>query len=163
MIYNFNTLDESAATAAFVIYAVYRSRDIKKFKITPDMWAMIERACKSVSKRTDDLGEFIEKLKPKLMCASIKPKWAKTTPDGMITLHRLKSGELVEMQQNERRQFLTDLLREADNKAVLETIYKKTAYVILLVRDRLERERPYELQTAGIEFIDEVDEVVENV
>lgn len=32
MIYNFDTSDENAATAAFLVYAVYRSRDTKRFK-----------------------------------------------------------------------------------------------------------------------------------
>lgn len=151
MIYNFDTSSEDAAIGAFLVYAVYRSRDIKRFKITPGMWDTIERAVKSVAKRADDLGEFIEKLKPKLACASIKPKWAKTIPDGMITLLQGPGGELMEIGANqERRQFMTDVLESADSRAVLDVLYKKAAYVVLLVRDRLEREKPYETQFADV-------------
>lgn len=147
MIYNFDTSDENAATAAFLVYAVYRSRDTKRFKVTPEMWNTIERAVKSVAKRAEDLAEFIEKLKPKLACASIKPKWARTVPDGMVTMIKGPGGELMEIgQDQEKRQFLTDVLESADDCAVLDVLYRKAAYVVLLVRDRIEREKPYEAQ-----------------
>lgn len=160
MIYNFDTSDENAATGAFLVYAVYRSRDMKRFKVTPGMWDTIERAVKSVAKRAEDLGEFIEKLKPKLACASIKPRWAKTMPDGLVTMMKGPGGSLYEIgrEETERRQFLTDVLESADHRAVLDVLYKKTAYVVLLVRDRLEREKPYEAQ---FEIDDEVEEIQE--
>jgi len=150
MIYNFDTSDENAATAAFLVYAVYRSRDMKRFKVTPEMWNTIERAVKSVAKRAEDMGEFIEKLKPKLACASIKPKWAKTVPDGsdffrMVTMMQNERGELMEI-GSEKRQFMTDVLESANDRAVLDVLYRKAAYVVLLVRDRIEREKPYEAQ-----------------
>ena len=147
MIYNFDTSDENAATAAFLVYAVYRSRDMKRFKVTPSMWDTIERAVKSVAKRAEDMAEFIEKLKPKLACSSIKPKWAKTIPDGMISMIQGPDGELMEIgQEQEKRQFMTDLIEDADDKAVLDVLYRKAALVVLLVRDRIEREKPYEAQ-----------------
>lgn len=155
MIYNFDTSDDNAATAAFLVYAVYRSRDVKRFKVTPEMWSTIERAVKSVAKRAEDLGEFIEKLKPKLACASIKPKWAKTMPDGMVTMMQGPGGELMEIGGGgEKRQFLTGVLEAADHRLTLDVLYKKAAYVVLLVRDRIERERPYEAQLETEEAID---------
>lgn len=157
MIYNFDTSDESAAVGAFLVYVVYRSRDMKRFKITPEMWNTIERGVKSVAKRADDLGEFIEKLKPKLSCASIKPKWAKTTPDGMVTMMRGPGGSLYEIADDSKRQFLTDVLDGADDRAVLDALYKKAAYVVLLVRDRLEREKPYEAQISTMDTEDLID------
>jgi len=155
MIYNFDTSDENAATAAFLVYAVYRSRDMKRFKITPEMWNTIERAVKSVAKRAEDLAEFIEKLKPKLACASIKPKWAKTVPDGLVTMIQGPGGELMEIgHDQEKRQFMTDVIEAADHRAVLDMLYRKAAYVVLLVRDRLEREKPYEAQFEDVTFED---------
>ena len=74
MYYNFDTSDENAAVAALLVYATYRSRDLKRFKVNPEMWSTIERAVKSVAKRAPDLGEFLERLKPKLSCSSIKPR-----------------------------------------------------------------------------------------
>lgn len=144
MHYNFDTGDREQAVASLLVYAVYRSRDKKRFKISLDMWGQIERACKGVAKRAGDLGEFIEKLKPKLMCPTVQPHWAKTIPDGMVTMKLLEDGSVVELQDQGRRQFLTDVLQEVDHKAVLDILYRKTAIVVLLVRDRLEREKPYE-------------------
>jgi len=155
MYYNFDTSDHNAAVAALLVYAIYRSRDVKRFKVTPEMWNTIERAVKSVAKRAEDLGEFIEKLKPKLACASIKPKWAKTLPDDVITMKvDPATGELIQVQDQGRRQFLTDVLEQVDHRVVLDILYKKAALVILLVRDRLEREKPIE---ARFEAEDEAD------
>jgi len=154
VIYNFDTSSENSAVAAFLVYAVYRSRDMRRFKVTPGMWDTIERAVKSVAKRADDLPEFIEKLKPKLACASIKPKWARTIPDGMVTMMQNERGELIQVgQENEKRQFMTDVLESADDRAVLDVLYKKAAYVVLLVRDRIEREKPYEAQFENFENV----------
>lgn len=144
MYYNFDTDDETAATAALLVYAVYRSRDPKRFKVSPDMWGMIERAVKSVAKRAADLGEFIERLKPKLMCPTIQPRWAKTIPDGMVSMKMMPDGTIAQVQDRGRRQFLTDVLQEIDQREVLDVLYRKASLVVLLVRDRLEREKPIE-------------------
>lgn len=144
MYYNFDTDSTEAAVAALLVYAIYRSRDTKRFKITPDMWSTIERACKSASKRAMDLGDFIEKLKPKLHCPTIHPRWAKTIPDGLISMKMLEDGSVVQVQDQGRRQFLTDVLQEVDHRQVLDYLYRKTALVMLLVRDRLEREKSIE-------------------
>lgn len=144
MYYNFDTDDHTAATAALLVYAIYRSRDAKRFKVTPDMWGMIERAAKSASKRARDLGDFIEKLKPKLHCPTIHPRWAKTLPDGLISMKMMPDGTVAQVQDKGRRQFLTDVLQEVDPREVLDYLYRKTALVVLLVRDRLEREKPIE-------------------
>ena len=144
MYYNFDTDDENAATAALLVYSIYRSRDVKRFKVTPDMWGMIERAAKGAAKRAGDLGDFIEKLKPKLYCSSIHPRWANTRPEGVISMKMMPDGSLAEVQDHARRQFLTDVLQEVNHREVLDFLYRKTALVILLVRDRLEREKSIE-------------------
>lgn len=144
MYYNFDTEASEHAVAALLVYAVYRSRDVKRFKITPDMWGQIERATKGAAKRAGDLGDFIEKLKPKLHCATIQPRWANTIPDGLKTVQMMPDGSIIEVADKGRRQFLTNVLQEINHREVLNILYKKTALVILLVRDRLEREKPME-------------------
>ena len=47
MIYNFDTHQDSAAIAALCVYAIYRSRDKRKFKVSPEMWGQIDRFSKS--------------------------------------------------------------------------------------------------------------------
>lgn len=56
-----------------------------------------------------------------------------------------QTGELRQVKQ-EKREFLTGIIAEADDRSVLELAYKQTAYIVLLVRDRLEREKPYEAE-----------------
>jgi hypothetical protein len=69
-----------------------------------------------------------------------------------------RTGELMQISRKNRREFLTGVIAEADHKAVLDLAYKQTAYVVLLVRDRLEREKPYEAQfVIEEEYQEEVD------
>src|SRR5690606_30278895 len=147
MLYGFDTDDQNAATAALCLYAIYRSRNPKRLKVTPDFWGVIERAVRSTAKRATTIPVWIEKLKPKLGCETISPRWAATDAGGLITmLPDPRTGELMQIGGKPKREVLTSVIAEADNKAVLEVAYKQAAYVVLLVRDRLEREKPYEAQ-----------------
>lgn len=160
MYYGFETNDENAALGALLVYGIYRSRDIKRFKVTPDMWGIIERAVKSSAKRALDLHDFIEKLKPRLMCSTLKPKWMATDEEALLSPVTMavnrETGEIIQKQDKGRRQFWVEILEQIDHQAVLDILYKKTSWVIALVRDRLERERPLEI--SGIIKEDEEDE-----
>lgn len=146
MIYGFDTSNEHAALGALLTFGIYRSRDSKRFKVTPDMWGIIERGVKSSAKRAEDLTDFIEKLKPKLMCGTVNPRYMKTDLDLVTMFVDRGTGEVWQKNDEGKRQFWTRILEEADDQAVLETLYKKTSLIIALVRDRLEREKPIELQ-----------------
>ena len=160
MYYGFETNDENAALGALLVYGIYRSRDIKRFKVTPDMWGIIERAVKSSAKRALDLHDFIEKLKPRLMCSTLKPKWMETDEEALLRpiamVMNRETGEIIQKQDKGRRQFWVEILEQIDHQAVLDILYKKTSWVIALVRDRLERERP--LEVSGIIIEDEGEE-----
>lgn len=160
MYYGFNTGDENAALGALLVYGIYRSRDVKRFKVTPDMWGIIERAVKSTAKRALDLHDFIERLKPRLMCSTLKPKWMATDEEALLSPVAMavnrETGEIIQKQDKGRRQFWVEILEEVDHQAVLDILYRKTSWVIALVRDRLERERP--LEVSGIIKEDEEDE-----
>jgi len=158
--YGFETNDENAALGALLVYGIYRSRDIKRFKVTPDMWGIIERAVKSSAKRALDLHDFIEKLKPRLMCSTLKPKWMETDEEALLRpiamVMNRETGEIIQKQDKGRRQFWVEILEQIDHQEVLDILYKKTSWVIALVRDRLERERP--LEVSGIIIEDEGEE-----
>jgi hypothetical protein len=144
--YGFDTKTEDAGIAALLVYGVYRSRDMKRFKITPDMWGIIERAAKSSAKRALDLHDFIEKLKPKLSCSSLKPRWMKTESKYLMTMVENADGSFSQIADQGRRKFWVEILEEIDHEPVLAILRDKTAWVIALVRDRLERERPLEVE-----------------
>lgn len=149
MIYGFDTDDTETATAALLVYAIYRSRDQSRYKVTPDMWSQIERFTKSAAKRARTLAEFMDGLKPRLACGAISPRWMAVGIRGDIsllaTVNRDGRTEYIEVAGGEdRREFLTGVLARVDDRRVIDQLYRETGFIILLVRDRLERERPAE-------------------
>lgn len=149
MLYGFEgTNNEEACIGALVVYGLWRSRDVKRFKITPDVWGQVSRAVSGCAFRSIDLWEFIEKMKSKLHVSELNPKWTKIDAASVVSMYiDHNTGELLQRggkPQSERRQFLTEILEDADQEAVLQVLAKKTSLVIALVRDRLEREKPYE-------------------
>lgn len=117
----FDTQNRAAASAAALIHAVWRSRTPGRLKITTDLWAKVERFTKTSAKRASTLAEFTERLKPRLGCETLRP-----IVDSL--------GE---------RRFPHDLLEQplAPQAEVIRTLYRETALCVLLVRDRLEREK----------------------
>ncbi len=148
MIYGFDTSDPNAAMGALLVYGIYRSRDRNRFKTTPDMWGVIERGVKASATRVVELYDFIEKLKPKLSCSTLHPRWMATDGGDIVTMYvDPTTGELMQKTQPDgQRQFWVQELESADHEAVLHILRYQTARVIALVRDRLEREKPYEAQ-----------------
>lgn len=144
MTYGFDTDDLDAATGALLVYAVWRSRDMRRFKVTPDLWSQIERFVKAAAKRAISLPRFLETLKPRLACGTIHPRWMEVGITGELALGRYASGERVQLAAEPQREFLTGVLARVQHRAVLDLLYRETAYLVLLVRDRLERERPME-------------------
>ena len=143
MIYEFDTEEKHYATAALLVYAIYRSRDRKRFKVTPDMWAQIERFIKASAKRATNIPLWIEAFKPRMMCSNINPKNMQAGIKGLTAIKN-SDGTTEYMQFAESREFLTNVLKEVEHKDVLNALYKETAWIVLLVRDRLEREKPLE-------------------
>ena len=146
MIYGFDTTNKHAALGSLLVFGIYRSRDVRRFKVSVDMWGIIERGVKSSAKRAEDLTDFIEKLKPKLMCSTVSPRYMKTDQDAVTMFIDRGTGELWSKEEDNKRQFWTRILEEANDQDTLEALYKKTSLIIALVRDRLEREKPVEAQ-----------------
>lgn len=144
--YGFDTEDRDYATAALLVYAVYRSRNRSRYKVTPDMWGQIERFTKAAAKRARTIPEFLERLKPRLSCETLHPSAMSVGLSGTIPMIESRHGEFIQLgdEGNERREFLTRVVDRADDQRVLRALNTETSWVILLVRDRLEREKPAE-------------------
>ena len=152
MIYNFDTDSRNEALAALLVYGIYRSRDMKRYKVTPDMWGQIERFAKSAAKRSVTLPDFIERLKPRLSCSTLHPRWMKTSGFAAVTMYVDRStGEVIQPANQGEREFWVRELGEANHRATLKCLYQNTALVIALVRDRLEREKP--LEALGLDAV----------
>lgn len=141
MIYNFDTTDKAMGTAALVVYAIYRSRDRKRFKVSPEMWGQIARFCKASAKRSKTIPQFIDGFSKRMCCNAINPKWVEVAVKGRL----FQSGSsFIDIPQPERRQFLTEVLNDVEHKQVIRLLNTETQYIIMLVRDRLETEKPLE-------------------
>jgi hypothetical protein len=154
LIFGFDTEDVDAATAALLVYVVYRSRDKARFQVTPDMWSRIERFVKDAAKRAGSLPEFIEGLKSprRLYAGSLHPRWMDVGMAGEMPLTAVVGADgklayaiqFASDRETGRREFLTRVIERADRRAVVAKLFRETSWVIALVRDRLERERPVE-------------------
>ena len=149
MIYGFDTEDEANATAALLVYATWRSRDTVRYRVTPDVWSQVERFTKAAAKRATTLPAFIEALKPRFYAGTLSPRAMEAGIKGPVPLLALGSGAVLEVAApEEQREFMVGVIERADQTAVLDRLYRETAWVVLLVRDRLERERPIESRVA---------------
>lgn len=149
MIYGFDTDDEPSAAAALLVYVCWRSRD-RGFRVTPEVWAQVERFVRDAAKRARSLQEFVETLKSsrRLSAPTLQPRYFQAGVAGGDALVPVNNpdGSLRYMIQiaDEQRDFGTRIFSRPDHGPVLRKLGRETAWIIALVRDRLERERPIE-------------------
>ena len=129
MIFNFDTTEPESATAALIVYSIYRSRDKRRFKVTPEMWGQIERFTKASAKRATSIPLFIDSLMPRMSCPSINPKWMDIGLNGKITQF---GDHFMEFPNADQREFLTSVINESDHNAVLDKLYRETTWIGLL-------------------------------
>lgn len=147
MIYGFKTNNEATATAALILYAAWRSRDRTRIKDGYDIWARVDRFLKDAAKRSRTTFDFIEGLtKPgRLYAAVLHPKYLALGMAGDTPLVQTADGAFIQFSGGEdRREFGVDVFENADHRAVVREAYRNHKYVIMLVRDRLEREKSIE-------------------
>lgn len=149
MLFGFDTRNEYHAAGAQLIYAVYRSRVPGRGPSGLDMWGQIERFARASAKRAANIGDFLASFKRRMGCETINPRWMDT---GAVaeTLVRSPDGELIVLGNEGRRNFMLEIVEgdEAAQRTVVDAIYERTQNIILLVRDRLEREKPLNMKEA---------------
>ena len=150
MLFGFDTENENVAAGSLLVYAVYKSRDTKRGPSGYDMWEQIERFTRRSAKRASDIGEFLKKFKQTMACGTINPRWCATGnvamnaaqfEDGSIMVRGESGGE-----SNSPRDFMLSITESPAEKqqVIVDGLYEQTQRIILLVRDRLEREKPFE-------------------
>lgn len=140
MIYGFDTKNKEQATAALLVYVIYRSRDLKRFKVSTKMWEQITNFAKLSAKKSLTLPEFIERFRKPMCCEAIQSRHCKVDEHAGHAAKMLEDGTLF-VAGDEQKAFLTTIVNEANAKKVLDLIYKETAFVIHAVRERLEAEK----------------------
>lgn len=78
-----------------------------------------------------------------MACGTINPKWTST---GILkkTATILETGEIITQTKDTKdRDFMIEIMESPQEyqKQVIDMIYKQTQRIVLLVRDRLEREK----------------------
>lgn len=157
MIYGFDTDDEDHASACLIVYAAWRSRDKGRFKITPEVWSQVTGFVRAAAMTSKTLGQFADRLCKRMLAGSLSPKWLEIGHKGEIPLAPVvgDDGKLSHAIQfapdPDMREFATSVFARAPRPAI-DFARKETVYLIALVRDRLEREKPIE---SKVEEIDE--------
>lgn len=140
MLLGFNTDNMYKAQAAFIVYTVYKSRDRQRGPSGVDMWGQIERFARASAKRNTDIDGFIAAFKRKMSCSTINPKYFKNENNAEYAMKNTR-GEIAVFENEDMRTFALDIFENEEGKEVVKCIYEKTQIIILLVRDRLEREK----------------------
>jgi hypothetical protein len=142
------------------VYVTIKSADWKKLRDIPknpwQKWEYIESQVPNAATRADDLWDFYETFKQKVACRSINPRHIKTIDDNLMTMKiDYETGELVQIKDMGRREFLVEALADVDHERAIELLRYKSGLIVQMVRDRMERERKY-IETKGGESVEEV-------
>lgn len=132
MLYQFDTDDLRHARAALLLYALYRSRDEKSSLNGLETWdrfgAYIKGAClKSVS-----TAEFVQNFCAKAKIESVKPRYLYT--GGPVVMP--ETGELISSDSVKDYQ-----VRLFEDNSLLPLIEREYLYLIMLVRERIQRDK----------------------
>ncbi len=142
MLLGFNTENEVKAKAAMLVYVIYKSRDAKRGPSGLDMWGQIERFAKAAAKRSGGIDDFVDSFKRKMGCSTINPYWMRNDAPA-TNAAVLKDGSIMSLGGDMRVFGLEIFDDEEKGKEVVDCLYSKTQIVVLLVRDRLEREKMF--------------------
>lgn len=153
MRFGFDVDDEDTAVACVLVYACWRSRNPARLKITPDVWSRVERWVRASAMRSPTLPRFADLFKKAVGCDTLSPRWMAAALAGEFPTRADTTPP--------RREFLTTVLGYSRQREVLRILERETGYVVALVRERLERERPLEARLAAEPDLAELPEEAE--
>ena len=144
MHFGFQTDDPVVGKAALLVYSIYRSRDVQRGPSGIEIWGQIERFARASAKRAANVGEYVDDFKLRMACRTINPKWMVT---GALPAAN-EYGEITVYAQG--REFMPDVMEcpQEEQEQIVDVLYRQTSRVILLVRMRLEIEKPIEAKYA---------------
>ncbi|MED0738976.1 hypothetical protein [Aneurinibacillus thermoaerophilus] len=85
-----------------------------------------------------------------MACETINPRWCTAVADEYSTLILNPDGSIEQYSRDEQRNFLTDIIETGQDEEIIKKLYSETGRVIMLVRERLEREKPIEAKLEQI-------------
>jgi len=110
------------------------------------MWSQIERFVRRAAKRADGIGDFLKSLKPLMGCGAINPHWSRSGNPAMNAVQFEDGSIFVHGGDDEPRDFMLSITEASPERQqqIVNILYDQTQRIILLVRDRLEREKPFD-------------------
>lgn len=132
MLYQFDTDSVVHAKAALLLYALYRSRDDKSPLNGVETWERFGAFLRGACLKSTNTAEFAQNFCAKAKIESIKPKYLDTgEPVLMPDTGELISGSGV-------RDYHLNVF---EDNTILPLLEREPIYIIMLVRERIQREK----------------------
>lgn len=132
MLYQFDTESSSHAKAALLLYGMYRSRKKDSPLNGLETWDRFQTFIRAACLKSSTTAEFVQAFCKKAKIDSVKPRYLSTGDPVVMP----DTGELI-MSSNVA-DYRLDIL--ADN-ALLKLYNTESLYLIMLVRERIQREK----------------------
>lgn len=133
MLFNFNTDNVKLARAALILYAMYKSRDTNSPMNGVDTWNHVESYCVGACKKSRTTSEFVTKFKELGKVGAIKPRYLGEHSSGSYSISAESVAEFPDAVD-----YHIDLFEDNDVRKTIENDYP---LVVLLVRERIQREK----------------------
>jgi hypothetical protein len=137
MYYNFDTDSVEHAKAALLLYAMYRSRNKNSSLNGLETWDRFNSYVRGASLKSKTTAEFVQNFCRLAKVDSVKPKYLASV-DGLTLL---PTGEVIESSQ-----YKDFKLKIMEDNSLLRLFETEGLYLIMLVRERIQREKATEIE-----------------
>lgn len=137
MLYQFDCEKLKHAQAALILYALYKSRNSNSAINGVETWDRFNAYVRGACLKSNTTAEFVQNFCRKAKIESIKPRYLDTGEPVFMP----DTGEAIV--SDEIKDYQTKLL---ENNELLDTIAAESLYLIMLVRERIQREKIYQTE-----------------
>lgn len=137
MLYQFDCSELKHAQAALILYALYKSRNSNSAINGMETWDRFNAYVRGACLKSRTTAEFVQNFCRKAKIESIKPRCLDTGEPVLMP----DTGELI----------LSDSIKDYQTKLfeddeLLSVIASESLYLIMLVRERIQREKIYQTE-----------------
>ena len=147
MCYQFDTESLTHAKAALLLYAMYRSRQPNSPLNGLETWDRFQSYIRAACLKSSTTAEFVQEFCRKAKIDSVKPRYLSTGDPVAIP----DTGELIISES-----FADYRLKIISDDSLLRLYNTESIYLIMLVRERIQREKMGLLEVNDDEETDEV-------
>lgn len=128
----FDTDSINHARAALILYAMYKSRDKNSPLNGVDTWNRFGSFMRAACLKSRTTAEFVQEFCHKAKIQSVKPKFLSTDEPVIMP----ETGELI--MSDSIKDYRLDIIGDDD---LLPLFEREAQYLIMLIRERLQREK----------------------